>query len=99
MAGWCNYIYCSECDRPFLKTKRRIVTFRTTDNKSSAFSHCLYCGLSFGSLSPTFWRNVSLPALGVSSVAFANATDDTPRAGNETFRQNVGDSDPNERPQ
>lgn len=73
MAKWCNYIYCSECDRPFLKTKRRIVTFRTTDNKSSAFSHCLYCGLSFASLSPTFWRNVSLPALGVSSVAFAIA--------------------------
>ena len=31
--------------------------------------------------------------------AIANATDDTPRAGNETFRQNVGDSDANERPQ
>ena len=31
--------------------------------------------------------------------AIANATNNTPRAGNETFRQNVGDSDANERPQ
>ena len=31
--------------------------------------------------------------------AIANATDDNPRAGNERFRQNVGDSDANERPQ
>jgi hypothetical protein len=73
MAGWCNYIYCSECDRPLRKTKRRIVMFRTTNNKGGFFSHCLHCGLSFASLSPTFWRNVSLPALGVSLVAFAIA--------------------------
>lgn len=73
MAGWCNYIYCSECDRPFLNTKRRVVKFITWDNKGSAFSHCLYCGFSFESLSPKFWRNVSVPALGISSVAFAIA--------------------------
>ena len=73
MAGWCNYIYCSECDRPFLNTKRRVVKFIPWDNKGSAFSHCLYCGFSFESLSPKFWRNVSVPALGISSVAFAIA--------------------------